>query len=280
MSSAPENNADRRVIEDFGHEWAAYSNSAPSHEEHRRLFNAYFSIFPFDKLAKDAEGFDAGCGSGRWAIFVSERVGKLHCIDAAASALDTAREMLGSKRNVEFHLASIEDMPIKNASQDFGYSLGVLHHIPDTERALRDCVAKLKPGAPFLVYLYYRFDNSPGWFVAVWRISDLLRRMVSPMPFPIKRMVTDLIAVLVYWPMARAAKLAERLGADVSNVPLSYYRDAGFRTIRNDALDRFGTRLEQRFTRIEIAEMMEKAGLKNIRFREAEPYWVALGTRG
>jgi 2-polyprenyl-3-methyl-5-hydroxy-6-metoxy-1,4-benzoquinol methylase len=32
--------------------------------------------------------------------------------------------------------------------------LGVLHHIPDTAAAMRDCVRKLKLGAPFLFYLY------------------------------------------------------------------------------------------------------------------------------
>lgn len=279
MNSAPDSNADKRVIEDFGREWAAYSNFKPSHEEHRRLFDAYFSIFPFDQLPKNAEGFDAGCGSGRWASFVAERVGKLHCIDAASKALDTARKILADKKNVEFHLASVGEMPIEDSSQDFGYSLGVLHHIPDTERALGDCVSKLKPGAPFLVYLYYRFDNSPGWFVALWRITDIARRLICLLPFPIKRLITDLIAILVYWPLTRASKLAERLGMDVSNVPLSFYRDNDFRTLRNDALDRFGTRLEQRFTRSEISEMMKRAGLKNIRFRDAEPYWVALGTR-
>ena len=45
-------------------------------------------------------------------------------------------------------------MKIKENSMDFGYSLGVLHHIPDTKEALQKCVSKLKPGAPFLVYLY------------------------------------------------------------------------------------------------------------------------------
>lgn len=279
MNSVSKKNEDARVIEDFGREWAAYSNSRPSQEEHRRLFDAYFSIFPFDTLAKDAEGFDAGCGSGRWAAFVAERVGKLHCIDAASDALDAARTTLAGKQGVVFHHASIADMPLEDASQDFGYSLGVLHHIPDTARALGDCVVKLKPGAPFLVYIYYRFDDRPGWFVALWRISDFLRRIICRLPFPVKRAVTDLIAVLVYWPIVNGAKLAERLGADVGEAPLRSYHEADFRTIRNDALDRFGTRLEQRFTRQEITDMMETAGLRDIFFREEEPFWVALGTR-
>jgi ubiquinone/menaquinone biosynthesis C-methylase UbiE len=179
MNPVPDSNADKRVIENFCREWAAYNKFKPSHEEHRRLFDAYFSIFPFEQLVKDAEGFDAGCGSGRWASFVAERVGKLHCIDAASNALDTARRMLSDRKSVEFHLASIGDMPIKDSSQDFGYSLGVLHHIPDTQRAIEDCVAKLKPGAPFLVYLYYRFDISPSWFIALWRITDIARRVTG-----------------------------------------------------------------------------------------------------
>jgi hypothetical protein len=49
--------------------------------------------------------------------------------------------------------------------------------------------------------------------------------------------------------------------------------------MRNDALDRFGTRLEQRFTQEEIREMMVKAGLRDISFRDNAPYWVALGYR-
>ena len=49
--------------------------------------------------------------------------------------------------------------------------------------------------------------------------------------------------------------------------------------MRTDALDRFGTRLEQRFTKQQIAQMMEAAGLDNIRFADAVPYWCAVGFR-
>ena len=65
----------------------------------------------------------------------------------------------------------------------------------------------------------------------------------------------------------------------VSNLPLSHYRDKSFYTMRTDALDRFGTRLEHRFTRSEIEAMMAEAGLVDIRFRENEPFWVACGIK-
>ena len=77
----------------------------------------------------------------------------------------------------------------------------------------------------------------------------------------------------------QSAKVAEGLGASVGGWPLAYYRDRSFYVMRNDALDRFGTRLEQRFSRGEIETMMLDAGLERIRFRDGPPYWCALGFR-
>jgi len=153
----------------------------------------------------------------------------------------------------------------------------VLHHIPDTRRALADCVRKLKPGGWFLVYLYYDLDGRPAWYRALWSASDVGRRAVSRLPFPLRKAVTTMIAAGVYWPLARFAGFAERMGADVSNLPLSAYRQTSFYSMRTDALDRFGTRLEQRFSREQIERMMADTGLIHIRFSESEPYWVACG---
>ena len=97
-------NVDRATIEGFGQEWAAFDQSALTGEEYRRLFNGYFRIFPFDALPTNAEGFDLGCGSGRWAAGVAPRVGLLHCIDPSAQALGVATERLKGHANVAFHL--------------------------------------------------------------------------------------------------------------------------------------------------------------------------------
>ena len=92
--------------------------------------------------------------------------------------------------------------------------------------------------------------------------------------------MTSALAVTVYWPLARAAWLAERMGAEVENFPLSAYRSLSLYTMRTDSLDRFGTRLEQRFSKPQIEQMMTAAGLIDIRFSEGLPYWVACGRKG
>ena len=272
-------NIDRRTVEGFGEEWAAFTQEELGREEQQRLFDQYFSLFPFDRLSPDAEGFDLGCGTGRWAALVAERVGRLHCIDPAAKALAVARRRLASAPNVAFHKRDVDRLPMPDGSQDFGYSIGVLHHIPDTGAALARCVAKLKPRAPFLVYIYYAFDNRPAWFRSIWKVSEIGRSGISRLPFGPRKAITGAIAALIYWPLARAASAAERLGRPVGNWPLAEYRYRSFYSMRTDALDRFGTRLEQRFTRDEIERMMQASGLEDIQFRDGPPFWVACGSK-
>ncbi len=272
-------NIDLLTVKGFGEEWSAFDQTELDPIEHRQLFDAYFSIFPFGSLPQNAEGFDLGCGSGRWDALVADRVGILHCIDPSDDALSVARRRLSEYNNVQFHLADASTIPLEDLSQDFGYSLGVLHHIPDTETALADCVRKLKPGAPFLVYLYYNFDNRPWWFRLVWKASDVGRRKICRLPFALRKAITSVIAAFVYYPLSRLAMFLEKLGFNVETLPLSAYRRTSFYTMRTDALDRFGTRLEQRFSRNEIKAMMRRCGLTEIRFREDSPYWVACGVK-
>jgi hypothetical protein len=89
----------------------------------------------------------------------------------------------------------------------------------------------------------------------------------------------SLASFTVYLPLSRFARLLERSGRDVSSFPLSAYRNCSLYTLKTDALDRFGTRLEHRFSRAEIQIMMERCGLIDIRFRDGTPYWVACGIK-
>lgn len=270
-------NADVETVDGFGDEWSRFDYSQATGADVAKTFDDYFAVFPWSSLPADAVGFDAGCGTGRWARFVAGRVGELHCVDASERALGVARKNLAGFDNVTFHAASIAEMPFPDASMDFGYSLGVLHHMPDTGAAIASCVRKLKPGAPLLLYLYYAFDNRPSWFRSVWRASDAMRTVISRMPHPLRYAVSQALAASVYWPLARSARALERVGLDVETLPLSAYRDSSFYMMRNDALDRFGTRLEQRFTQAQMRSMMESAGLTGVTFHDGVPYWCAVG---
>lgn len=91
-------NLDIETVEGFGDEWTRFDQSIVPAAERQDLFDSYFRIFPWEALPENAVGFDAGCGSGRWAMLVAPRVGHLHCADPS-SAIDVATRNLKSLDN-------------------------------------------------------------------------------------------------------------------------------------------------------------------------------------
>lgn len=265
---------DKPTVEGFGYEWTKFDQSAVESTEMESVFAQYFALFPWDTLPADAIGFDLGCGSGRWARLAARCAGTVVCIDASADVLEVVRR---NAPGCPLVLATAGALPLRPASVRFGYSLGVLHHIPDPLIGLTDAVAALESGAPFLVYLYYAFDNRPRWFRGVWRITDLVRRAVSRCPPPVRYGLSQFIALLVYLPFARLAAALERRGRSVEAFPLSAYRHRSIYNMRTDALDRFGTKLEHRFTKPEVASLLESAGLERVTVSDEAPFWCALG---
>lgn len=274
--SDSDSNLDDEVVKEFGLEWTRFDQSELTDDDLLCMFEGYFHIFPWGALPANAAGVDIGCGSGRWAKLVAPRVGHLHLVDPSPAALNVAERNLSGAANVSFHVAPADRLPFGEATLDFAYALGVLHHVPDTARAIQSIVRLLKPGAPFLIYLYYKFDQRPLWFRALWKASDLVRRVICQLPGNLKNLVCDAIAVFVYWPLARTARLLEKLRMLPKSWPLAYYCDRSFYVMRTDALDRFGTRLEQRFSRDQIRQMLEAAGFERISFSDRQPFWCAV----
>ena len=274
-------NVDPDTVSGFGREWQKFTHGAEALSERERAdaFRSYFDIFPWHLIGRDGVGADVGCGSGRWAVLVAPRVGRLLACDPSADALSVARANLAGLGNVEFHQADAGNLPIADASLDFAYCLGVLHHIPDPARALCDIARKLKPGAPLLVYIYYAFDNRPRWYRLLWQASNGLRLAIARLPYRLQVATTASIALLVYWPLARAGALLDRIGALPRGWPLAYYRHRSFYYMRTDSFDRFCTRLEHRFTRAAIERMLEEAGCGQIVFSSHEPFWCAAAIR-
>lgn len=269
-------NLDTKTIESFGDEWTQFDQSDLTNKEAYEIFKNYFSIFPLSNLSKTSEGFDMGCGSGRWAKFIAPKVGLLHCIDPSKS-IKIAEKKLIKFDNIKYHQKSLDSSGLKKESQDFGYSLGVLHHVPKTKSAIVSCTKLLKPGAPFLLYIYYSFDNRPIWFKCLWRLSNFMRFFISKLPKFLKFLICDTIALLVYYPFARFVFLTEKFGLTLKNFPLHFYRSKSFYSMRTDARDRFGTPLEKRFSKKEIHKMMQISGLEKITFRKNAPFWTAIG---
>jgi 2-polyprenyl-3-methyl-5-hydroxy-6-metoxy-1,4-benzoquinol methylase len=269
--------ADLDIVERFDREWTQF-HSMPAGER-ARVFASYFDVVDPDSLRPGNLVLDAGCGSGRWSYEMAERGTHVVAMDLGLSIEIAQRNTRGLP--VRCVQADVMDTPFRAGTFDFACTLGVLHHVPGTEAALAAICRTIKPGGTLLLYVYYALETRPAWYRALFKAADGARRGLSAAPPGLTRSITGVIAATVYWPLARSARLLRRLGftSAAAAVPLAFYADLSFRTMRNDSLDRFGTGLEKRFTGAQVVALMNAVGLSDVRLASGAPFWHALGRR-
>lgn len=270
-------NADTKTVDSFGEEWNRFASFTD--EQIKTAGDQYFDIVTDEMLNKNSLVLDIGCGTGRWSKFISSRAKFVEAIDPG-DAVRAAVPFTKSCGNVRVTQAGFGGIPFEKASFDFAFSLGVVHHLPDTQAAIMEAASMVKPNGWLLLYIYYALDQRGGFFKFIFRCSDLLRRMISKFPKGLKFFCCELIAIFIYGPFILLTKFVKLFGGNTyKKIPLSYYAEQPWKVSRNDALDRFGTPLEKRFSKNEIELMLVKSGMRNIRFSEHEPYWHVVAQR-
>ncbi|MEO5644431.1 MAG: class I SAM-dependent methyltransferase [Bacteroidia bacterium] len=269
--SAANLNADTKTVDSFGEEWNRFASFTD--EQIKTAGDQYFDIVTDEMLNKNSLVLDIGCGTGRWSKFISSRVKFVEAIDPG-DAVRAAVPFTKSCGNVRVSQAGFGGIPFGKSSFDFVFSLGVVHHLPDTQGAISEASSMVKPNGWLLLYIYYALDQRGIFFRFIFRCADLLRRMISRFPKGLKFFCCELIAIFIYGPFILLTKFIQLFGGKAwKKIPLSYYAEQPWKVTRNDALDRFGTPLEKRFSKNEIESMLAKSGLRNIRFSDHEPYW-------
>jgi SAM-dependent methyltransferase len=265
------------VVAGFDDEWGRFRDVGT--KDHGEVFERYFDVLPAKLLGSDQVALDAGCGAGRWAFEVSRRGPRVVALDLGQS-IEIARANTDFER-VACVQADVRALPLEQETVDWAYSLGVLHHTEQPDVALLDIVRTVRPGGRIVLYLYYALDDRDPLFRTIFRSVDLARRIVSRQHRAVVAAFATLVAVFVYWPLARLAAVLARVGARAlaTKVPLSFYRSLSFTTMRNDSVDRFGTQLERRYSRSEVIELMRGAGLVDIEISNAPPFWHGIGTK-
>ena len=177
-------------LESFGHQWTTFE--VAHDDEDRATFEAKTGI-ALNQL-RGMRVLDAGCGGGRYSKICGENgavvVGADH-----TRAVDKARNLCAHLLDVHFVQADLKQLPLEQASFDFVFSIGVMHHDANT-RAVFDAVAKMvKPGGRYSVWLYRRNQ----WWQEL--INTGLRALTSRLPAAVLMPFCHLGAILGSIPM-------------------------------------------------------------------------------
>jgi SAM-dependent methyltransferase len=103
-----------------------------------------------------SHGLDVGCGVGLWTRWLAEATAGGHVlgIEPGEERVAAARALAGARLDegrLEFRVGDATRLDVPDGSLDWVWCGDVLHHIVDTERALREFVRVLRPGGQILV---------------------------------------------------------------------------------------------------------------------------------
>lgn len=260
-----------RTQASFGYEWTHFHAWNDSGETN---FRDYFETADLSRL-RDGLVLDAGCGMGRSTRLMAAHARHVIAVDFSRAIEQAAANTRGIA-NVDCVQADLLRLPFPDRTFDYIYSLGVLHHLGNTETAVRALVGKLKPGGRLRVYLYWKRH---GWVGAVLRFVSAARSITTRLPFWLLRWFCWALSVVLWGVLILPYRLLVSAGVrGMSDWPLFVYSKYPFRILYNDQFDRFSAPLEKRYDPDEVTALLESAGLRDVRV-EARFGWIAEGAR-
>ena len=205
---------------------------------------------------------DVGCGMGRFADVVSRWGGRVVGADLSL-AVEAAQSNLGRRENVRILQADLFRLPFAPGTFDIVYSLGVLHHTPDCERAFRRIAPLVRPGGRLCVWVY-------GTMGTWERVARLYRRVTVRMP-------PRLLHALCYFaiPWYHVGRLPYLGPAFRTLIPVRQHPNPTWRVL--DTFDWYSPKHQSRHTFPEVYGWFQSEGFTDIRLFDF-PVAVA-GTR-
>ena len=253
----------------FGFQWHRYQKTQLDHDEVRESEQNFLmktALRPEDLNGKLV--LDVGCGMGRFAEVATRWGARVVGIDLSAAA-EVAAKNLADRDFVAFQ-ADVFALPFAPESFDVIYSVGVLHHTPDCEAAVKTLDKFLKPGGLLVVWLYSGYNK---WY----RFSDFWRRYTYKMkPENLHRVLK--VAVPFFHNVQEFLKHVPLVGRPAAGFvqlvfPVNRQKDAEARML--DTFDWYSPKYQSKHTYEQVFKWYGAMGMEDMRVGE-----ISIAVRG
>lgn len=266
VRSIPRFVADEAYARSFGYQWNKFRSTQLDHDdahESERTFIEKTGIDPTGLSGKRV--LEVGCGMGRFAEVCARHGARVVGVDLS-EAVEPAAENLSGFPECDVIQADVFDLPLADESFDVIYSIGVLHHTPDTKEAFLRLPRLLRPGGEIAIWVYS---------------GEPIDRAASGMKYVYRR-VTPKLSTTTMLRLSRAAVPLYSLHTTrgigfVSRklLPTAMHPNPEWRIL--DTFDDYSPRYRWRHTYDEVLHWFAQAGLRQI--ETLEPRVAVRGRR-
>ena len=271
----PNADAIRRTRESFGYQWTVFSQMVI---DFRQNFLTY--IAPVDEtFFPGKRGLDLGCGFGRHiynaAKFGAEMVG----VDIS-DAIESTRLNTQGLPDVHLVQADVYALPFRPGVFDFAYSIGVLHHLPEPERAFQCIVRLVRPRGAVFIWVY---SNSRK---VVNGMLESVRAVTTRSPKPLQQFLSLAAAAVDWSAFVLPYRVASRfpvVGGVVRRLGLprlKVYSEYPFQVVYADWFDRLAAPIRFYYDGDAMRGWLERADLGHTSISPTGLFgWRAYGER-
>ena len=226
---------------------------------------------------------EVGCGAGRFVDVVSKFGAKLIIGVDITDAVDAAYKNLGSRDNVFIIQADIYNMPFREQTFNFVYSIGVIHHTPEPKVAFDNMLIPLKNKGKIALSVYeislYDRPNRNSlniatkdllWSLNLWR-CELFRTITTKLPH-----VAMVVYCKTFVPILHYLNKIPLLRFFRYFFPSTCYRNLPVAWSMLDTMDTYSTKIVHQYRAKDIFQWFLGNGLKRIILMNSRAGWVSI----
>jgi SAM-dependent methyltransferase len=272
--------------DNFGLQWNIFSKTQlDSYSEYPISSDRFWNATNWaPNELKDQWVLDVGCGAGRFAEILLDVGAKIIALDYSSS-VDACYENLKHHANLHVVQGDIYSLPFQKDFFPFVYSLGVLQHTPDVEKAFYELPLFIKKNGKLCVDYYQKSWKS--YLLPKYWLRPLTKRIKNPKLFSFLRIIVPILYPLS-WVVGKLpyGHLLKRLipvadplyyyEIENTNVSFSYSRHLEWSLL--DTFDWFSPEHDNPQTHEKVQEMMKNANMNSIEILKAG-HLVARGTK-